>query len=34
MDEDTNLPIVCLHCGHCVEFCPHGVLALEEAKVL
>lgn len=34
MDEDTNLPIVCLHCGHCVEFCPHGVLALEETKVL
>ena len=23
-------PIKCIHCGACVQFCPHGVLELEE----
>jgi len=23
-------PIKCIHCGACVDFCPHGVLELEE----
>ena len=25
-----NKPIKCIHCGACVDFCPHGVLELEE----
>jgi Fe-S-cluster-containing dehydrogenase component len=24
-------PIKCMHCGACVDFCPHDVLKLEEA---
>ncbi len=23
---------VCVHCGYCVDFCPHGVLAMKEVK--
>lgn len=26
---DTNKPSICVQCGYCVDFCPHGVLALE-----
>jgi formate hydrogenlyase subunit 6/NADH:ubiquinone oxidoreductase subunit I len=22
--------MICIHCGFCVKFCPHGVLGLEE----
>ncbi|MEM0000460.1 MAG: 4Fe-4S binding protein [Desulfurococcaceae archaeon] len=29
-DYDVNKPMICTHCGYCVPFCPHGVLALEE----
>ncbi len=25
-----KIPIKCIHCGACVDFCPHGVLELEE----
>lgn len=25
-DEEINKPTICLHCGYCVKFCPHGVL--------
>jgi NAD-dependent dihydropyrimidine dehydrogenase PreA subunit len=25
-------PIKCIHCGECVDFCPHGVLELEEVS--
>jgi Fe-S-cluster-containing hydrogenase component 2 len=25
-----KLPIKCIHCGACVDFCPHGVLKMEE----
>lgn len=27
-DDEINKPMICLHCGYCVKFCPHGVLAL------
>lgn len=30
---DTNKPVICIHCGSCVEFCPHGVLAIEEVPL-
>ena len=29
-DHESNKPIICVHCGYCVDFCPHGVLAVEE----
>lgn len=30
--EDRKIS-VCIHCGYCVDYCPHGVLALEEVTV-
>ncbi len=29
-DEELGRPILCTHCGRCAEFCPHGVLEVEE----
>ncbi|MBF0543882.1 MAG: 4Fe-4S dicluster domain-containing protein [Candidatus Riflebacteria bacterium] len=29
-DYETNLPIVCHHCGVCTQFCPNGVLGMQE----
>jgi len=26
-------PIKCIHCGACADFCPHGVLELEEVPI-
>jgi Fe-S-cluster-containing dehydrogenase component len=25
-DEEANKPMICIHCGYCAKFCPHGVL--------
>jgi len=25
-DEEINKPMICVHCGYCAKFCPHGVL--------
>lgn len=25
-DEEINKPMICIHCGYCARFCPHGVL--------
>jgi ferredoxin len=25
-DEEINKPMICIHCGYCTKFCPHGVL--------
>ena len=33
-DEETGRPMICVHCGTCVKFCPHGVLALEKRKAV
>ena len=27
-DEEVNKPMICIHCGYCAQFCPHGVLKL------
>lgn len=27
-DEEKNKPIICNHCGYCVQYCPHGVIAI------
>ena len=29
-DEENNKPIICTQCGYCVDYCPHGVLGVEE----
>jgi len=31
-DDETNKPMICIHCGYCVKFCPHGVLRLEKKE--
>jgi Fe-S-cluster-containing hydrogenase component 2 len=31
-DEEINKPMICIHCGYCVRYCPHGVLKLEGKK--
>lgn len=31
-DEENNKPLICIHCGYCVKFCPHEVLKLEKDK--
>ena len=27
---ENNKPMVCVHCGYCLQFCPHGVLGIEK----
>ncbi len=29
-DEERSKPMICIHCGYCVRFCPHGVLEHEK----
>jgi formate hydrogenlyase subunit 6/NADH:ubiquinone oxidoreductase subunit I len=31
-DSEINKPMICIHCGFCVDFCPHGVIELTERK--
>jgi len=31
--DEINKPMICIHCGACSKFCPHGVLKLEEKEV-
>jgi Fe-S-cluster-containing dehydrogenase component len=31
-DDEINKPMICIHCGYCVPYCPHGVLALEKKE--
>ena len=31
--EEINKPMICIHCGTCSKFCPHGVLRLEEKEI-
>ncbi len=30
---EKKKPIKCIHCGACADFCPHGVLELEEVPI-
>jgi ferredoxin len=30
LDSEERKPVVCIHCGACVEFCPHQVLVSED----
>jgi anaerobic carbon-monoxide dehydrogenase iron sulfur subunit len=27
-NEETNKPVICIHCGYCTAYCPHGVLQI------
>jgi len=29
-DAEIDKPMICVHCGYCVRYCPHGVLTLVE----
>ena len=29
-DDSSEKPVICVHCGYCVEYCPYGVLGMEE----
>lgn len=31
-DREVNKPMICVHCGTCVDYCPHGVLAIQTNK--
>ncbi len=31
-DDEINKPMICVHCGFCIRFCPHGVLGLQKRK--
>ncbi|MGC9779685.1 MAG: 4Fe-4S binding protein [Candidatus Heimdallarchaeota archaeon] len=32
LDILSETPIICIHCGKCVDFCPHGILEMEEVE--
>lgn len=32
-DDENNKPMICIHCGYCAKFCPHGVIGLTEKEV-
>ncbi len=31
-DDANNKPLICIHCGYCAKYCPHGVIKLEGTK--
>jgi len=31
-DDDERKPIICVHCGLCVRYCPHGCLEMKETQ--
>lgn len=31
-DDSLGYPVVCVHCGNCAKFCPHGCLELVEVS--
>ena len=32
-DESADKPLVCIYCGYCAGFCPHGVLKHEKESI-
>jgi len=32
-ERKNGKPAVCVHCGYCVDYCPHGVLEYKEIEV-
>jgi len=31
--EEINKPMICVHCGYCAKFCPHGVLKVTKKEL-
>ena len=31
-NDGNNKPMICIHCGYCLQFCPHGVLGIEKRE--
>lgn len=31
-NTEINKPVICIHCGYCVKYCPHGVLKFEKEE--
>jgi len=31
-DKETNKPTICIHCGYCVKYCPHGVIQIKKEE--
>ncbi|MCX6012381.1 MAG: 4Fe-4S binding protein [Chloroflexi bacterium] len=31
-DNSINKPMICVHCGYCVKYCPHQVLVVEKQE--
>jgi Fe-S-cluster-containing dehydrogenase component len=29
-DEENEKPVICVHCGYCVDYCPYNVIKMEE----
>ena len=29
-DDEEHKPVICVQCGYCVTYCPHGVITLEK----
>lgn len=29
-DTDQLKPVICIQCGYCVKYCPHGVIELQK----
>jgi carbon-monoxide dehydrogenase iron sulfur subunit len=29
-DREIDKPMICIHCGYCVAYCPHGVLGMRK----
>lgn len=27
-NKNENKPLICIHCGYCVKFCPHSVIEI------
>ncbi|UCG10911.1 MAG: 4Fe-4S binding protein [Dehalococcoidia bacterium] len=31
-DDEADKPMICIHCGYCIKYCPHGVLELAKLE--
>ncbi|MEW6068247.1 MAG: 4Fe-4S binding protein [Nitrospirota bacterium] len=31
-DDEINKPMICIHCGYCAKYCPHGILKQEKKE--
>jgi Fe-S-cluster-containing dehydrogenase component len=33
-NDKINKPMICIHCGYCVKFCPHKVLGIQKKSFI